>query len=97
MSNKSAKDLAFDRERVKYRHQINDLKSELHQRDISLFEANKRVSNAESRCDELQDWVIRLLECMDMSEEELVGLIQRDKNLKSLGGMLASLSGQLIL
>lgn len=85
MNNKSAKDLAFDRERARYQKQINDLKTQLNQKEIELHEANKQFSDLTSKCEELQNWVDRLLGYLDMSEDELRTLIQKDAKIAEFG------------
>ena len=46
-SNKSAKDLAFDKERYKYRHEIKDLQREIKEnlREIEIL--NQKISELE--------------------------------------------------
>lgn len=88
MPNKSAKDLAFDRERAKCQKQINNLKASLNQKEVELSEVNER----ESKCEELQDWVDRLLEYMDIPEEDMKKLIQREKDTAGFGALLFGLS-----
>ncbi len=72
---KTAKDLAFDRKRFKYEKQIQDLRKE-------LSEMEERALKAESKSEQLQDWVDRLLEYTEMSEEDLKKTIQREKTIK---------------
>lgn len=92
MPNKSAKDLAFDRERAKCQKQINNLKASLNQKEVELSEVNERASKAESKCEELQDWVDRLLEYMDIPEEDMKKLIQREKDTAGFDALLFGLS-----
>ena len=80
MKNKTAKDLAFDRERAKYGKQIKDLKAELKQKDGEILELRNRIDEAEAKCESLQDWVNRLLEYTDMSEDDMKKIIQKDKD-----------------
>lgn len=90
MKNKSAKDLAFDRERVKYKRQIVELMAKLKQKDDEIYSLN-------ARCDQLQDWVDRLLEYTELSKEELVELIKKEKEsaevAKDLKAMLGVMRG----
>ena len=58
MSEKSKKDLAFDRERVKFRRKIRELECEI---------------------EKFKDWNARLLEFMDIPEEELKKLVEDRK------------------
>ena len=70
--NKSAKDLAFDRERIKYRRRIKELTHLLDQKNSEIREANNKI-------DMLQDWNERLLNFTELSEEDLKNFIRRAK------------------
>ena len=39
-----------------------------------------RIDEAEAKCESLQDWVNRLLEYTDMSEDDMKKIIQKDKD-----------------
>lgn len=64
LKNKSAKDLAFDRERIKYGRKILELKDQIHQLQHALEEKDKEIKQLRS-CIEL------LLKYADMTEAEL--------------------------
>lgn len=85
MSNKpkSAKDLAFDRERLKFRKEIKRLKSEIEQRNNDISVLKNQLSSSESKCVELQDWVDRLLEYTDLSEEDMKIILKREKDISA--------------
>lgn len=93
MQNKSAKDLAFDKERVKYQKKIKDLNHLVNQKDIMIAELNIQTSQTEAKMLELQDWVNRLLEYMDIPEEEMRRLIQRQKETDEFIGTINKLFG----
>lgn len=78
MKNKTAKDMAFDRERAKYGMQIKNLQSELSQKNKENADLHKRISDIELERDQLKDWVNRLLEYTEMSEEDMKKVIQKD-------------------
>lgn len=80
MKNKTAKDLAFDRERAKYGKRIRELEAELKRKDGEILELRNRMGEAEAKCESLQDWVDRLLEYTEMSEEDMKKIIQKDKD-----------------
>ena len=80
MSKKSAKDLAFDRERAKYRKQIRELEARLEKKDLEIFKENKRACAAEEKCAELQDWINRLLEYTELSEDDMKRIIHKEKD-----------------
>lgn len=79
MKEKSKKDLAFDKERAKYRHQIRELEIQLRQKDIDIREKEERVIEVERKNAELQDWIDRLLEYTEMSKEDLKMLVEGEK------------------
>lgn len=79
MQKKSAKDLAFDKERMNYRREINDLSSQLLKKDKLIDELNEMLRLNETRLLELQDWIERLLGYVDLSEDEMRKIIEKDK------------------
>lgn len=80
MASKSAKDLAFEKERAKYRKQIRELESAVVQKTNENAELREQISRTEEKCLELQDWVSRLLEYTEMSEDDMKKIIQKEKN-----------------
>ena len=84
MPSKSAKDLAFEKERAKYRKQIRELESVIDERDVTIRELNDQLLQAEGKCSELQDWINRLLEYTEMSEEDMRNIIQKEKDTAEL-------------
>lgn len=91
--NKSAKDLAWDRERAKYGNQIQKLKTELRQKDVHIRELSEQIGELESKCESLQDWVNRLLDYTNMSEEDMKTIIQKDKDSAEAIHMMKGLLG----
>ena len=86
MAEKSKKDLAFDRERAKYRKQINELESEISSKNKELSNKDKEISDLkltlderELKIQEKEDHINRLLEYMDMSKEEYKNAIAKDE------------------
>lgn len=78
-NNKSAKDIAFDKERAKYHKEIRELKYELQKAIVERNEYVEKLAAAEDKCEQLQDWINRLLEYTEMSEEDMKRIIQKDK------------------
>lgn len=87
MKNKSAKDIAFDKERARYRKQIRELEER-----IKSIEQNsqKRISELIEQTDaleqkilELNEWIERLLEYTEVSREEVLAAINAEKSKKS--------------
>lgn len=60
MKNKSAKDLAFDKERAKFRHQIKELTLDLDRAKIEVRRANDKLSEIARICMDYQDETNRL-------------------------------------
>ena len=80
MKNKSAKDLAFDKERAKYGKHIRELESELKQKDREIGELRDQILQVEEKCQSLRNWIDRLLEYTEMSEEDMKKIIQKEKD-----------------
>lgn len=104
MSNKSAKDLAFEKERAKYRKKIRELELELSKNNIEKRELIDRIAEIERERDELRDWVDRLLEYTEMSEHDMKRILEKEKylaaaskNMHTLFDIYKRLSGMDIL
>lgn len=93
MKNKTAKDMAFDRERAKYGRQIRELETKLKQKDNDVLELQKQLKEAESKIESLQDWVDRLLDYTNMSEEDMKTIVQKDKDAAEVMSMMKGLLG----
>lgn len=79
MKTKSAKDLAFDKERTKYRKEIRELNSMIIKQRIDIDKLKQDVDRKNMEITEKNEWIRRLLEYMDMSEEDMRKIIQKDK------------------
>lgn len=79
---KSKKDLAFDKERAKFRSEIRKLKSDIQSKDIQIRALNLQINELETEIDNLKDWNSRLLEYMDMPEEDMRRVL-REKDIES--------------
>ena len=90
--NKTAKDLAFDRERAKFGMQIKNLESKLSQKNNEVLELQKQIKTMELERDQLKDWVERLLEYTEISEDDIKTIVQKDlesaKAISMLTGLL---------
>lgn len=69
---KSAKDIAFDKERACFRKQIRELATQIRA-------ANRQLEVYEETIRQKDEWISRLLEYMDLSEEELKKFIESEK------------------
>lgn len=80
MKNKSAKDLAFDRERAKYRHEISTLQREIKEniRDIEVL--NQKILELEESIRQKDDWICRLLKYTELTEGDMINQIKKDRS-----------------
>ena len=76
---KSAKDLAFDKERAKLLKVINNCNDLINLKNHEIDSLKRDVDVLKSECERLHDWVDRLLEFMDMSQYDLIRLIETSK------------------
>lgn len=83
-NNKSAKDIAFEKERIKFRKDIKDLEEKLHQSKIKVANLNQTLQDKDSEIERLNDWIARLLEYMNLSEEDMKKIIQKDKDMATI-------------
>lgn len=76
---KSAKDIAFDKERNKFRSEIRKLQHENYSKNAEILELKAILSQKENEISEKVDWIHRLLNYMDMSEDDLKRFIEKEK------------------
>ncbi len=76
---KSAKDIAFDKERSKFRSEIRKLQHETYNKNAEILELKAILSQKENEISEKDDWIHRLLDYMDMSEDDLKRFIEKEK------------------
>lgn len=79
MQNKSKKDLAFDRERAKYRKEIREKDSTIIHQLSKIYELETELREENDKIAQQQDWIKRLLEYMDMPEDEMKKRIQNER------------------
>lgn len=89
----SAKDKAFEKERIKYRHQIRDLESEINKKNKEISELKQQLSEKDIKISEYEDWIERLLSYTEMNKEDLHMLIEDEKKSAELHEKMASLFG----
>ena len=78
---KSAKDLAFDKERARYRKEIRELSSKVIKQRIEIDRLKRDIDLKDMELVKKDEWIHRLLEYMDMSEEDMRKIIQKDKTM----------------
>lgn len=79
---KSKKDLAFDRERAKFRSEIRNLKGDIQSKDMRIRGLMNQIGELENKIREMKDWNERLLEYMDMPDEDMRRVL-REKDMES--------------
>lgn len=81
---KSAKDLAFDREREKYRKEIRDRDTLITELQYIVEQLQESIRQRDNKISECNDWIRRLLEYMDLSEDDMQKIIQKDKTIADI-------------
>lgn len=81
---KSKKDLAFDRERAKYRHEIANLQRDVKENLREIEVLNQKISELEESARQKDEWINRLLEYTELTEEDMKNQIQKDKSVSEV-------------
>lgn len=89
---KSAKDIAFDKERAKYRKEIRELNSLVSKQNINIDRLKQDIDRKDMELVEKDEWIRRLLEYMDMSEEDMRKIIQKDKTMAEAAERLSDIN-----
>lgn len=84
----SAKDAAFEKERAKYRQEIRRLEDNLKKQVQKNCQLKDAIRDQEAIIMEKDDWIRRLLEYMDMSEEDMRNIIAKEKRISDLAGTM---------
>lgn len=93
MNKKSAKDIAFERERVKFRQEIKSLKSEIRNQQKQISEYKYQIEEYASEVRSQADWIERLLEFMDVPEKDLKMLVEQTRSKVDLIDKINGLTG----
>jgi septal ring factor EnvC (AmiA/AmiB activator) len=88
MNQMSAKDKAFEKERVTYRQKVRDLQREIKQQAEEEYKLRKQLSEANNKILEQDDWIRRLLEYMDIEPGRLQALVTVDESISKLSNIL---------
>lgn len=81
---KSKKDLAFDKERAKYRSEIKTLQHEIKENFYEIQRLNQKISKLEDSIRQKDDWIRRLMEYTDLTEEDMRNQIQKDRSISEV-------------
>lgn len=76
---KSAKDIAFDKERIIYRRQIKKLEMQIEAANRQLKTAEDIIRQKDDIIRQKEEWISRLLEYMDLPEEDLKKFFAAEK------------------
>lgn len=76
---KTAKDIAFDKERAKLQSQINQLEMQLRMKDKEIVTLKDDYNKVSNERDKYKEWNNRLLEYMELSEKDLRDFIDKEK------------------
>lgn len=98
MNKKSAKDIAFDKERQQLRKQKREAEEQAMAKDIIINELTEKISELEAINNQKDEWIERLLTYTELSKEDLAKVIEKDKamvdaskSLKAFMGLFGSL------
>ena len=81
---KSKKDIAFDKERAKYMHEISNLQREIKENLREIENLNRKISELEESIRQKDEWIRRLLEYTELSEKDMKSQIQKDKSVSEI-------------
>lgn len=88
---KSAKDIAFEKERAKFRSEIRNLTDCLNNKQKQIDGLNEAVREKEIIISQQKEWIDRLLEYTELSENDMKQLIEKDKKTAEIVDNFASL------
>ena len=93
MKNKSAKDLAFEKERQQLRKQKREAEEHAAAKDITIKELTDRITELEATNNQKDEWIERLLQYTELSKEDLQTAIEKDKAMVNAAKSLEALMG----
>ncbi|MFR7475821.1 hypothetical protein [Frisingicoccus sp.] len=75
----SAKDKAFESERIAFRKKIREKDTEIQILKSQLTDTQTEAAELKTKVAELNDWIERLLSYTELSKEEMQNIIQAEK------------------
>lgn len=93
MRKKSAKDIAFDKERAKYRKEIRALEHDVSALRLDVMQKDNEMRVLQNELEQKSDWIRRLLEYTELSEDDMRAIIDKEKNEAAVMKMFGELSG----
>lgn len=88
---KPAKDIAFDKERVKFRFEIRKLTDCLNNKQKQIDGLNETIKEKDIVISQQKEWIERLLKYTELSEDDMKQLIEKDKKTAEIVDNFASL------
>ena len=97
MNKKSAKDIAFERERAKLQKQKREVEEQLRDKDKTIKSLMDKISELENVIVQKDEWIERLLKYTELTKEDLKVAIEKDKakaeTLKTLNSLMGLCKG----
>lgn len=87
----SAKDLAFEKERAKFRKKIRELEHEINSLQLAVMQKDNELSIVRNELSQKEDWIRRLLEYTELSEEDMKAIIDKEKSVAKVVNMFGEL------
>lgn len=91
MKKQSAKDLAFEKERAKFRKKIRELDHEISDLRVAYMQKENELRVVSGRLSQKEDWIVRLLEYTELSEEDMRAIIDKEKSVAKVTKMFGEL------
>lgn len=89
----SAKDLAFEKERAKFRKKIRELESGINALQLAVMQKDSELNVVRNELSQKEDWIRRLLEYTELSEEDMKAIIDKEKSVATAMKMFGELGG----
>lgn len=93
MRKMSAKDIAFEKERAKYRKEIWALEHDISFLRVAVMQKDNELHLLRNELEQKSDWIRRLLEYTELSEDDMRTIIDKEKNKAAVMKMFGELSG----
>lgn len=87
----SAKDLAFEKERAKFRKKIRELEHEVNSLQYAIMQKDNELNIIRNELSQKEDWIRRLLEYTELSEEYMKAIIDKEKSVVKVVKMFGEL------
>ncbi len=94
---KSAKDIAFEKERAGYRKKIRELEDTISAFQIVIMQKENELNILHNELEQKQDWIRRLLKYTELSEMDMKVIVNKEKSIASVMKIFGDLIGQEVL